>query len=221
MSNSKKINEKWSKKDYQKSSKRLYSRSDKAMTLIALVITVIILLILAGITINTLSNSGIFEKAKMAKEVSKNAQDYEETQIAKYTNEINSYVSGNRDYTPISYSTEEQDTGIKWINGKTIYQRSLKMASSYTSEVAIDSWDGKSVAGITDVFMASIKPVLDEIIETTMQTNNHTSNSMHYQYPHRLNYSNGYVCAYDNYNVGFINYALYPGTVITIRYTKK
>lgn len=195
--------------------------NNQAITLIALVITIIILLILAGISIAQLTGNGLFEKAKMAKEVSKNAQDYEETQIAKYTNEINSYVSGNRDYTPISYSTEEQDTGIKWINGKTIYQRSLKMASSYTSEVAIDSCDGKSVAGITDVFMATIKPVLDEIIETTMQTNNCTSSSMHQQYAHRLNYSNGYVCAYDNYNVGYINYALYPGTVITIRYTKK
>ena len=38
MSNSKKVNKKWSKKDYPKSSKRFYSRSDKAITLIAFVI---------------------------------------------------------------------------------------------------------------------------------------------------------------------------------------
>ena len=38
MNNSKKINEKWSKKDHKKSSKKVYSRSDRAITLIALVI---------------------------------------------------------------------------------------------------------------------------------------------------------------------------------------
>ena len=45
MSNSKKVNEKWSKKDCQKSSKRVYSRSDKAITLIALIVTIIVHLV--------------------------------------------------------------------------------------------------------------------------------------------------------------------------------
>ena len=67
MSNSKKVNEKRSKKDYQKSSKRVYSRSDKAITLIALIVTIIVLLILAGVTINlAVNNQGIFNKAKTA-----------------------------------------------------------------------------------------------------------------------------------------------------------
>ena len=55
MINSKKVNEKCSKKDYQKSSKKVYSRSDRAITLIALIVTIIVLLILAGITISMLS----------------------------------------------------------------------------------------------------------------------------------------------------------------------
>ena len=67
MSNSKKVNEKWSKKDCQKSSKRVYSRSDKAITLIALIVTIIVLLILAGVTINlAVNNQGIFSKARTA-----------------------------------------------------------------------------------------------------------------------------------------------------------
>ena len=67
MNNSKKVNEKWSKKDYQKSSKRVYSRSDRAITLIALIVTIIVLLILAGVTINlAVNNQGIFNKAKTA-----------------------------------------------------------------------------------------------------------------------------------------------------------
>ena len=41
---------------------------NKGITLVALVITIIILLILAGISIATLSQTGLFQKAKEAKE---------------------------------------------------------------------------------------------------------------------------------------------------------
>lgn len=33
-------------------------------------------------------------------------------------------------YTPIDYSTDEKDTGIKWIDGKEIYQKTIKVLSS-------------------------------------------------------------------------------------------
>ena len=44
--------------------KRDFSTLEKGITLIALIITIIILLILAGVTIGTLSRTGIFNKAK-------------------------------------------------------------------------------------------------------------------------------------------------------------
>ena len=72
--------------------KKIKMKGNKAITLVTLVITVIILLILAGITINTLSNSGLFEKAKEARDKWQNAQDEEEMQIAKYSNEIENYI---------------------------------------------------------------------------------------------------------------------------------
>ena len=40
----------------------------RGITLIALVITIIILLILAGVAISSLTENGLFEKAKLAKE---------------------------------------------------------------------------------------------------------------------------------------------------------
>lgn len=44
-------------------------RKSKGITLIALVITIIVLIILAGVAINlTLEDNGIFEKAKYAKQ---------------------------------------------------------------------------------------------------------------------------------------------------------
>ncbi len=49
--------------------KKQYKKEDKGITLVALVITVVVLLILAGITIfYVMGDNGIFQKAKDAKE---------------------------------------------------------------------------------------------------------------------------------------------------------
>ena len=42
-------------------------KNKKGITLVALVVTIVILLILAGISISTLTNTGIFEKARDAR----------------------------------------------------------------------------------------------------------------------------------------------------------
>ena len=46
----------------------MLSKKNKGITLVALVVTIVVLLILAGISISTLTNTGIFGKAKDAKE---------------------------------------------------------------------------------------------------------------------------------------------------------
>ena len=63
-------------------------KGNKGITLVALVITIIILLILAGISISALTNTGIFEKAKDAKEKSENSQKEEDKLISEYEKEI-------------------------------------------------------------------------------------------------------------------------------------
>ena len=48
--------------------KKVYSKSDRAITLIALIVTIIVLLVLAGVTIaNVMGNQGVIQKAKIAK----------------------------------------------------------------------------------------------------------------------------------------------------------
>ena len=70
----------------------------RGITLISLVITIVVLIILAVVAVNlSLGNNGLFNKAKTAKEQYQNAQDHEKTEVAKYSNEIDAYVSGNRD----------------------------------------------------------------------------------------------------------------------------
>ena len=67
-----------------------YKESEKAITLIALVITIILLVILAGIAINlSLKENGLFNKAKYAKEKYLNAQSDEE----KGLNELYEYLA--------------------------------------------------------------------------------------------------------------------------------
>ena len=73
-------------------------KEKKAITLIALVITIVVMLILAIVTINlTLGDNGIFKRAKLAKEQYQNAESQEQIDIAKATNEIDSHVGNTRD----------------------------------------------------------------------------------------------------------------------------
>ena len=56
--------------------------SDSAITLIALIITIIVLLILAGVTLNmVIGESGIFEKAKIASEETNRSQALEQVKL--------------------------------------------------------------------------------------------------------------------------------------------
>lgn len=70
-------------------------KQNSGITLVALVITIIILLILAGITISQLTGSGLFENAKLAKEKAHNAQQKEDQILKDYENEIKERLDGN------------------------------------------------------------------------------------------------------------------------------
>lgn len=52
----------------------MLKNKNKGITLVALVVTIVVLLILAGISISALTNTGIFQKAKDAKQASENAE---------------------------------------------------------------------------------------------------------------------------------------------------
>ena len=99
----------------------------KAVTLIALVVTIVVLIILAGVLISlTLGDNGIFQRAKKAKEDYANAQGYEETEIAKTANEIDYILGTTRqtsdsnpiaslsDFTDISGETELKSYGLTY-----------------------------------------------------------------------------------------------------------
>ena len=66
-------------------------KSTKGITLVALVITIVILLILSGISISALTNTGLFGKAKEAKMASENAQKQESEKLDEYEKEMDQY----------------------------------------------------------------------------------------------------------------------------------
>ena len=71
------------------------SKNNNGITLVALVITIIILLILATISIQSLTNTGLFAKAQEAKEKTRNAEENQSRTLNEYEDELNKYISGN------------------------------------------------------------------------------------------------------------------------------
>ena len=68
-------------------------KSNKGITLVALVVTIIILLILAGVTIASLGQQGLFGKTQQAINETKNAQANENTTLYEYENYVNNYLT--------------------------------------------------------------------------------------------------------------------------------
>ena len=75
--------------------KKKEKTNSEGITLIALVITIIVLLILAGVTINlTLGENGIFKTAEMAGKNYTQAQEQELAGLAGFENTINNIIAG-------------------------------------------------------------------------------------------------------------------------------
>ena len=79
---------------------------DKGITLIALVITIIILLILAGISISVLTNQGLFKNAKAAQNATEKAEEEQGQRLNEYEDEINKYLNNANEDEKIGLITD-------------------------------------------------------------------------------------------------------------------
>ena len=75
---------------------------DRGITLVALVITIIILLILATISIQSLTNTGLFKNAQKAKDETQNAAENQAKTLNEYEDELNKYISGTPTTPPVA-----------------------------------------------------------------------------------------------------------------------
>ena len=85
----------------------MFREKNKGITLVALVITIVLLLILAGISISALTNTGIFQKAKDAKQKSEDAVLKQNEVLDSYEEEIGK-ASGAKEYTSAKTIEEAQ-----------------------------------------------------------------------------------------------------------------
>ena len=129
---------------------------ERGITLIALVVTIIILLILAGVTLNiALSDNGLFKKAQESADKYKEASEEEQTELLKSEYEFEK-LQGNIDETvPIGqYSIEKQI--------KEKYGQDIKLGDTVNYEDNVEGYDGTwKVLGIENgqVLLMSSEPV--------------------------------------------------------------
>ena len=74
---------------------------NKGITLIALVITIIILLILSGISISALTNQGLFKNAKTAQNATEKAEKEQGQRLNEYEDEINKYLGNSKEESKV------------------------------------------------------------------------------------------------------------------------
>ena len=89
-----------------KGGKIMIQNKDKGITLIALVITIIILLILAGISISALTNQGLFKNAKAAQNATEKAEKEQGQRLNEYEDEINKYLNNNNEDEKLGLITD-------------------------------------------------------------------------------------------------------------------
>ena len=123
--------EKSERKNLNREKKIIMQRNTKGITLIALVVTIIVLIILAGVSISlVLGENGIVNKAKKAKENTELAKTDEETMLNELAKQIEEGTSGGTTNPPVEKSEIEKSrdagtymtapTTLKDSNGNSI-----------------------------------------------------------------------------------------------------
>ena len=104
---------------------RKNEETTKGITLVALVITIIILLILAGISIQALTNQGLFSQADSAKKA---------TEIANIKDQINLDIYEKQLEPPLGSITQAQLESILSKYGTIIYEEDGTTIKSIKTE---------------------------------------------------------------------------------------
>ncbi len=150
-------------------------KEKRGITLIALVVTIIVILILAGVTIDAVfGENGIINKAKEAANAMNNAVANDQENLNALFNELNNVFNGNGSTDIVSIKFGE----IIWNNNKA--EITISTDTEYTIQYQINSKDGewKEIENngkiidlsYTDIIYARLKNdrLLDKIAEKTI-----------------------------------------------------
>ena len=125
--------------------KKQERRKEKGITLVALVVTIIVLIILAGVTLNiVLDNDGIINKTKESAEEYENAQKAEQELLG----EIEGYIeyAGKTAPIPEGYTKSQITTEDDVAEGLVIYEIPDEATVNWTDE---EDAEGKNQSTIT------------------------------------------------------------------------
>ena len=119
-------------------------KNSNGITLIALVITIVILLILAGISISALTQTGLFGRAKQTEQVSKEKQEEENATLGTYEDEIDKYLgdkssSGEKLVDKVNDGTIKIGDYVKYIPdavNSTAYNKLISDFGTYSGSTA-------------------------------------------------------------------------------------
>ena len=180
-------------------------KSNSAITLIALIITIIVLLILAGVTLSmVMGESGIFSKANNASEQTKISNAKEIIRMQVLENEayksINDSKAKSDEDLQVDVETKLTEEGYKIENGKiTIGSTEINIAeeianasSGETNKITIadgdntqgtepKTIDGEKATYINPIIPAGFKAV-DNSIDSTIDSNANWTNGEGYKY---------------------------------------
>ena len=180
-------------------------KSNSAITLIALIITIIVLLILAGVTLSmVMGESGIFSKANNASEQTKISNAKEIIRMQVLENEayksINDSKAKSDEDLQVDVETKLTEEGYKIENGKiTIGSTEINIAeeianasSGETNKITIADGDntqgtepkiidGEKATYINPIIPAGFKAV-DNSIDSTIDSNANWTNGEGYKY---------------------------------------
>lgn len=187
-------------------------QTNDGITLIALVITIIVLLILAGVTIATLTgDNGILTRAQEARMKTEEAQSEEETDLSRIESSMNSYLNeyDKWDGTSISEPTIEDETDIyiytcaelKWLsdkvnNGETFtgYTVHLMNNLDFGAKKENEIWETENNEKIKWIPVGSYNNDSSYRLNATFEGNNHIIKGIY------VNSGNNYIGVFGNAN---------------------
>lgn len=123
------------------------TKEEKAITLIALVITIIVLLILAGVTISALSgDNGILTKAAQAKKASEMAEIKERAELIKQNMIIESKKEGTElKQKDLVEEINKDFEGVKEGNASIVYNGKYIIKVDNKLNITVEEYTGKYV----------------------------------------------------------------------------
>jgi len=124
------------------------SKTQKGITLIALIITIVVLLILAAVAISSITNDGILSYAQNAADNWNKAAQNEANMLGDYLNYLNNMGSGNGGGTGIGDATVGTPvTSLSTINGQQYSANNPVIPAGFKAiNTTASSWDAEDLA---------------------------------------------------------------------------